>query len=347
MTGSRGKKNQKAGTRAAAAQAVDQVLTAGRSLDVALSHVIDERLEARDQALIRALSFGALRWHHRHRLIINELLSKPLRARDQILEALLSVGLFQLLDTRQPGYASVSATVEATRELKKPQAAGLVNAMLRRFLREKDALLQRVLNQDEGRHAHPQWLIDQLNADWGDQAADIMACAQKPPPMWLRVNAHRATSERYLQQLDAVGIAASAEANLSGAVLLEKPVSVQTLPGFDEGVASVQDAAAQLAALLLDMKPGMRVLDACAAPGGKTGHILESVGGQAQLTAVDMDPLRNERVKDNVQRLGYTAEIVTADILQWAEDQALHGTFDRILIDAPCSATGVIRRHPD
>ncbi len=338
-------------TRAAAASAVEQVLGGGRSLDAALKTALSEPLSDRDQALVKALSFGALRWYHRHRLIIGELLDRPLRSRDRIIEALLSVGLFQLIDTRQPGYASVSATVDATRKLQRPRASGLVNATLRRFQREQETLLQKVLASDEGRYSHPQWLIDQLNADWGDRAPQILTSALERPPLWLRVNTARTDPSAYVELLQSGhDIIATTLAGFPAAVCLEQPVPVQNLPGFSDGLVSVQDAAAQLATELLDATSGMRVLDACAAPGGKTGHILERADGQLDVVAVDINGERNERVAQNLERLGYSAQIVTADVQatdSWVGDINGEPKFDRILVDAPCSATGVIRRHPD
>jgi len=338
-------------TRAAAAFAVDQVLAGGRSLDKALNSVLSDRLSERDRALVRALAFGALRWHHRHRLMINELLDRPLRSRDRILEALLSIGLFQLIDTRQPGYASVSATVDAVRRLKRPRASGLVNATLRRFQREQDALLHRALARDEGRYSHPQWLIDRLRSDWGDRAQDILTQALVQPPMWLRVNLARSDVATMIDRLQSeTGISATTLAGFPAALCPAQPMPVSDLPGFADGLVSVQDAAAQLAAELLDAAPGMRVLDACAAPGGKTGHILERANGQVDVVAVDVSAERNELTAQNLERLGYSAQLVTGDVLNvdaWLGDIDGEFVFDRILVDAPCSATGVIRRHPD
>ena len=340
-----------ADTRAAAANAVDRVLSGGRSLDSALLAALGEGFPDRDKSLVRALAYGALRWHHRHRLILNELLNRPLRSRDCILEALLSVGLFQLIDTRQPGYASVSSTVDATRKLQRPRAASLVNAALRRYQREQDTVLPKVLARDEGRYSHPQWLIDQLRADWGNLAQQILTYALVQPPMWLRVNTARADAATFIETLQStLGIGATMLAGFPAAVCPARPMPVGELPGFADGAVSVQDAAAQLAAELLDATPGMRVLDACAAPGGKTGPLLERAGGRLAVVAVDIDAERNDMVARNLERLGYTAQIITADVQAtgtWAGGISDDAMFDRILVDAPCSATGVIRRHPD
>ena len=344
-------KDTGAATRAAAAQAVDAVLSGGQSLDSAAIAALSENLSARDQSFARALSFGALRWHHRHRLILDVLLDRPLRNRDRLLEALLSVGLYQLIDARQPGYASVSATVEAARILKLPRAANLVNATLRRFQREQDAVLRDVLAHDTSRYSHPQWLIDQLREDWGETAGQILTFSLARAPLWLRVNTNRTRVSAFIARLrESAGIDACPCPGIPTAVRTEKALPVNEIPGFSAGEVSVQDAASQLAASLLDPQPGMRVLDACAAPGGKTGHLLERVDGRIDLVAIDIDGDRNDRVAENLERLGYKAQILTADVQaldDWTPRLREAAQFDRILVDAPCSATGVIRRHPD
>ena len=331
--------------------AVDRVLAGGQSLDAALSEALGEGLSERDQALVRALTYGTLRGHHRHRLILDELLDRPLRSRDRILESLLSVGLFQLIDERQPDYASVSATVDAARKLQRPRAAGLVNASLRRFQREQNIFLPKVLARDEGRYSHPAWLIERLRADWGDRAQQVLTFALAHPPMWLRVNAARARVDEFIEMLRSMhDIGATTLKGFPAAVCPERPLAVDELPGFAEGRVSVQDAAAQLAAEWLDARAGMRVLDACAAPGGKTGHMLERADGRLDVVTVDIDAERNELIASSLERLGYSAQILTADVQAtetWTPDVSGETTFDRILVDVPCSATGVIRRHPD
>jgi len=334
-------------TRAAAAAAVDLVLCKGRTLDSALQETVKHAPSTRDLAQIKALAFGALRWHQRHRLIIAEMLDRPLRSRDKVLEALLSVGLFQLLNPRQPAYAAVSETVQASRELGRPRAAGLVNAALRRFQRERNTLLDRALEADEGRYAHPQWLIDQLRRDWPDRWEEILDAALAHPPLWIRVNGQRTSRDAYALRLqEEMHIQSHTLPGFRDALRLEAPLTITELPGFAEGLVSVQDAASQLAADLLAPRPDMRVLDACAAPGGKTGHLLERAGGGLQLVAIDVDSERNALLDQNLRRLGVAAKVINGDCLcmdQWADGQL----FDRILLDAPCSATGVIRRHPD
>lgn len=333
-------------TRALAARAVSGVLAAGRTLDEALKLPGMEALGISDRAQVRALAFGAVRWHHRHRCLLDLLLDRPLRDPERLLEALLSVGLFQLLDARQPDYAAVSATVEAARTLGLGRAAGLVNATLRRLQREKEPLLARVLATPEGRHSHPGWLIAQLHHDWPQHHQQLLDAAQLAPPLWLRINRLRTDRERYGARLAAAGIEARTADELPHAVRLVRPLPVEAIPGFAAGEVTVQDAGSQLAAPLLDPAPGMRVLDACAAPGGKTTHLLEHAGGRLDLLALDIEAERLARLRENLVRLALEARLLAADALQpgqWWNGEP----FDRILLDAPCSATGVIRRHPD
>lgn len=347
MSDKRTRKTDGARARACAALAVDWVLARGRTLDQAFAEVLNDAFAERECAQIKALAFGALRWHPRHKAIIAELLERPLRARDKILEALLSVGLFELIAGRQPGYAIVSATVDASRQLKRPRAAGLINAALRRFQRESNELLRRALGDEEGRFNHPQWFIDAVRTDWPEHWQQILSAALLHPPLWLRVNASKTTPVAYARRLKThTGIVASTQKGLPDALRLERAVPVTELPGFDDGLVSVQDGAAQLCADLLDVAPGMRVLDACAAPGGKSMHLLERCNGDLKLVAIDIDPERTKLLEDNLRRGGFAAQVLTTDVRDvagWADGQR----FERILIDAPCSATGVIRRHPD
>ena len=334
-------------TRAAAARIVDRVIRGGKTLEAVLSREVPDDLSARDRAQISALSFGTLRWHCRHRLIINRLLDRPLRSKDAVIESLLSVGLFQLLNPRQPGYAAVSATVEATRQLGRPRATGLVNAALRRFQREQAQLVNEAMQSEEGEFAHPQWIIDRVRSDWPEQWRGILEASLAHPPLWLRVNRAHGTREAYAERLAAdAGLVAHSRPGFADALRLEHAVAVSALPGFEAGDVSVQDAASQLAVELLAPQPGMRVLDACAAPGGKSMHMLERTGGRLDLLAIDIDAERNALLEDNLRRIGMVAEVVTGDVLS-PDCPGVVGTFDRILLDAPCSASGVIRRHPD
>ncbi|HVJ30027.1 MAG TPA: 16S rRNA (cytosine(967)-C(5))-methyltransferase RsmB [Gammaproteobacteria bacterium] len=322
-----------------------------------IARVLDERIAAddllpalgiaaRDQPLLAALVFGSLRWHYRLEWQARQLLARPLARGQTALAALLRVGLLQLQELRVPPHAAVSATVDAAALLGARRAGGLVNAVLRRFQREREQLERAAVDVPEARFAHPNWLIEALRADHPDAWAAILDANNAPPPLWLRVNLARTTRAEYLEKLAAAGHAATAAAGVDSAVLVAQPVGIESLPGFAAGEVSVQDLSAQRAALLLNLAPGQRVLDACAAPGGKTGHILEAVAGRADVWAVDRDAERNGRVRENLDRLGLAAHLVTADATtpgDWWDGRP----FDRILIDAPCSATGVVRRHPD
>ena len=333
-------KSAGAKTRAAAAEVVDDVVN-GQSLDAAIA-AHETQLPPDDRSLLRMLSYGVVRNHFRLQEWIDQLVSRPFRRRDSVVNALLAVGLFQLCDTRIPDHAAVSQTVEATRQLRRPKMAGVVNACLRRFQRED--LASRPAASDVTTWNHPEWLLAALRHDWPEDADAILAANNERAPMWLRVNAARHTAAEYRGRLAADGIAAEPLEGVPDALRLAEPQLVDDLPGFMAGDASVQDAAAQLAGRWLMAAEPARVLDACAAPGGKTGHLLEL--GDAAVTAVDNDAERLERVAENLTRLDVDATIVRGDASkphEWWD-----GTpFDAILLDAPCSATGVIRRHPD
>jgi 16S rRNA (cytosine967-C5)-methyltransferase len=310
----------------------------------------DDALEAggtlppRDASLLAALVYGALRWHHRLEWQAAQLLARPVKAGQHELKALLRVGLLQLQHFRIPAHAAVSATVDAAGELGHRVAAGLVNAVLRRYQLEREALDERDAADDEAAFSHPRWLIDAVRAERPEQWRAILAANNAPPPMWLRVNARRAARADYLERLAAAGLRAEPSAEVVSAVLLDEPQPVTSLPGFAAGDVSVQDVAAQRTVEFLDLRPGQRVLDACAAPGGKTGHILEA-SDVAELWAVDRDN-RLPLVRSNLERLGLSAKLVAGDATRpadWWDGRR----FDRILLDAPCSAVGVIRRHPD
>jgi 16S rRNA (cytosine967-C5)-methyltransferase len=329
--------------RAEAARLVARVLDEHIPADELLPA---SRVAARDQPLLAALVLNTLRWHYRLDWQVGRLLARPLARGETALAALLRVGLLQLQELRVPPHAAVSATVDAAALLGARRAGGLVNAVLRRFQREREQLERAALDVPEARFAHPTWLIEALRADHPDAWARILDANNAAPPLWLRVNLARTTRAAYLDKLASAGLGATAAPDVDSAVLLAKPVGVESLPGFAAGEVSVQDLSAQRAAALLELAPGQRVLDACAAPGGKTGHILEAVAGRTEVWAVDRDAKRTSRVRENLDRLGLTAQLVTADATvpgAWWDGRP----FDRILIDAPCSATGVVRRHPD
>ncbi len=334
--------------RAAAATAVDAVVNHGRSLDAALA---DAEVAGADLGLLRMLCYGALRQYWQLSDWIDALADRPPRGKDGILRALIAVGLLQLADSRIPDHAAVSATVDAARLLGRQKAAGFVNALMRRFLRERDRLPPPASEMVACNH--PAWLIDTLKADWPEDWADILAANDEQAPMWLRVNRRRGTPENCRERLSAAGFEAALQAGWPDALRLETPALVASLPGFDEGECSVQDAAAQLAAPWL-LAPGLpaasegsrRVLDACAAPGGKSAHLKEIAGDAIELVAVEMDRERAQSIDSTLERLQLQASVIIGDA-------SLPGTWHRpppyaaILLDAPCSATGVIRRHPD
>lgn len=325
-----------------AALAVHAVVNDGRSADAAL-----EPAQARvDRAAVRAIALGTLRWYLRLRPAVAPLVSRPFDELSPKLAALLVTAAHQIEYSRGAPEAQVHLAVDASRVVGESRASGVVNAVLRKFVARRAELLAEADAVTAQRYAHPVWLVDALRAAWGDAAEGILAANNLHPPMTLRVDPAQAPAADFLRSWRALGREASALPWNETAVVLERAVSVQTLPGFDVGAVSVQDAGAQLAALLLDATPGMRVLDACAAPGGKTLHIAQRTPGLAELVAADDDALRLMRVRENLERGRQQALLLTADLRSRPESLAA-GSFDRVLVDAPCSATGVIRRHPD
>lgn len=331
--------------RAAAARAVQAVIDRGRSLTEALEHV--EGLDhERDRPLVQELSFGTLRLLPRLRALASQLLNKPLKQEDGDLEALILIGLYQLLATRIPPHAAVASSVAASRVLGKDWAANLVNALLRRFQREREALLARADHNEETSWLFPQWLLDRFKADWPAHWREIAQASNTQAPMFLRVNRLAMGRDEYAARLADIQITARPTIDTPAGLVLDQPLPMARLPGFAEGLVSVQDASAQLAAPLLGARSGERVLDVCAAPGGKTAHLLELADNRLDLTALDIDPQRLEQVRHTLNRLSLTARLMAGDAAAPAGEWA-QGTYDRILLDVPCSATGVIRRHPD
>jgi len=329
--------------RASAAQVVDAVVSSGRSLDRELIKA-EPAVAQEDRGLLRLLCFGALRHHWRLQAAIDSLLTRPLRARDSAVNALLAIGLYQLGNTRIPDHAAVSQTVDAVRFLRRPKLAPLVNAVLRRALR--DRILATEPSKEEAVFDHPAWLIDQLRADWPDDWASILAANNGRAPMWLRANPAHGTAAAYVARLAAAGIAGECLDAAPQAVRLAEPQAVESLPGFSAGHVSVQDAAAQLAAPWLLQGLSGRVLDACAAPGGKSAHLLELAGDRIDLTCTDNDEARLGSVAANLERLSLDATLMSCDASnpeEWWDGEL----YDGILLDVPCSASGVIRRHPD
>lgn len=332
-------------SRLAAAHALAAVLQGKASLAGSLPNVL-KQVDERERALVRELALGTARWQPRLEILAAQFLDKPLRRADQDVQALLLIGLYQLLYTRIPEHAAIGETVDCASALKKNWAKGLLNAVLRRAQREAGELLPQLEKDPVVVTAHPRWLQRLLKAHWPEHWLSICAANNLHPPMTLRVNRLRTTREKYLVQLQQAGIAASATEYSQSGIRLSQPCDVQQLPGFADGLCSVQDEAAQLSASLLDLQPDQRVLDACCAPGGKTCDILETEPGIQSLLALDLEPERLRRVQENLDRLQLNAELKAGDGRDtelWWDGQP----FDRILLDAPCSATGVIRRNPD
>ncbi|HET7832091.1 MAG TPA: 16S rRNA (cytosine(967)-C(5))-methyltransferase RsmB [Gallionella sp.] len=325
----------------AAGRIVQQVLAEGRNLNQVLEEALGKKTAwpPAHRAALQDLSYGTLRFYGQLNAILRVLLHKPLT--DDRVNFLLLVALFQLQHSKAASYAVVDHAVRAAHTLN-PRVSGLVNAVLRNFLRSRPGLLEQAAQVPEGKYSYPKWWIDELEAQYGDRAPAILEAGNQHPPMTLRVNQLRGSVGDYQARLAQEDIAVRQIE--PGALQLEHPVAVDKLPGFFDGLVSVQDAGAQYAARLLDVHAGQRVLDACAAPGGKTAHILERAA--VQLVAVDKDKTRLQRVTENLQRLGLTARVVVGDAAkpaEWWDGQP----FERILADVPCSASGVVRRHPD
>ena len=324
------------------ASATVAAVAAGRNLNVVLAALWPRhpQLTSQQRAAITDLSYGTLRFGFQLEAVLAQLLKQPLR--DAALRWLLLVALYQLQHTRTAPYAIVDNAVRCSALLGEPRAAGLINAVLRNFLRHREILCAKAAHSDAGRYAYPQWWIDKLRAQYPRHFAALLEAGNLHPPFTLRVNRRRTTRDEYLALLAQRDIAATAVG--ADGVTLARALPVERLPGFAEGLVSVQDAAAQLAAPLLDAQPGMRALDACAAPGGKTTHLLEIAA--LELTALDHNASRLARVVQNLERLQLHARPLAADgndTAAWWDGKP----FERILADVPCSASGVVRRHPD
>lgn len=328
--------------RVQAARVLAAVIGSGVTLDEALERHL-RGSSGRDRALVREIAFGVCRHFFELDGILAQLLTRPLKARDVEVRALLLAGLYQLRCLRVPDHAAVSETVAASTAIGKGWARGLVNAVLRAHQARRQEL-ERGLDEAQ-RSAHPRWLFDALHTDWPDDRDAILHANNAMPPLTLRVNVARTGRDRWLADARAGGVEVHACALSPDGVMLTKATDVERIPGFIEGKVSVQDEGAQLAAGLLDCRMGERVLDACAAPGGKACHLLEREPG-LRLTALDASERRLARVRQNLERLSLTAALVHGDATEpasWWDGKP----FERILVDAPCSGTGVIRRHPD
>ena len=326
---------------AAAARAIEAVASGGQSADAALAAAESTP----ERAAVRAITLGTLRWYLRLVPALEPLFSRPASV-SAPLRSLLAAAAHQVEYSRNAAELTVHTAVDAARLLGEPKAAGFTNAVLRRFVAERDALFARVDRKLAARTAHPAWLVEEVRRAFPKQVGQVLDAGNQHPPMTLRVDLSRITRTAYLGRLTAQDIAAREIQWMDSAITLDRPVAVTELPGFSEGLVSVQDTGAQIAALLLDAKDGQRVLDACAAPGGKTGHLLERAGGEIDLTAVDLAAPRVALIEENLARLGRSARTLIAD-LRDPQALAAEAPYERILVDAPCSSTGVIRRHPD
>lgn len=329
--------------RSMAAQAVEQVVEKGQSLSNVLP-AMQQKVGDKDKALLQELCFGVLRSLSQLEWMIKQLMERPMTGKQRTVHYLIMVGLYQLLHTRIPAHAALAETVEGAVVIKRPQLKGLINGVLRQFQRRQEELLAE-FSQSELRFLHPSWLVKRIQNAYPQQWESILEANNQRPPMWLRVNRNHHTRDSWLALLAEAGLTGFAHPDYPDAVRLETPTSVLALPGFEQGWVTVQDASAQGCVRYLQPQNGEQILDLCCAPGGKTTHILE-VAPEANVMAVDVDEKRLSRVYDNLKRLGMKATVKQGDgryPQQWCGEQQ----FDRILLDAPCSATGVIRRHPD
>lgn len=333
-------------SRLIAIEIIEQIIEEKITLSKALKSNTSFNKSVKDKALIQEITYGTCRWYIQLEYILNQLLEKPIKKKDHRLKYLIIIGLYQLIHMRTPTHAVVSETVETCKKINMTWAKGLVNAILRRYIRESDDITSSFVQDESIKTSHPRWLIEQLQQDWPDDWENILDANNQRPPMYIRVNQRHQTREQYLSRLQSAGIDASATTSSEQGILLTQAKDVEQLPGFNKGDVSVQELAAQFAADLLDLEPDQNVLDACAAPGGKSAHLLESQANLKALTLVEKVPGRAKKLSNTLDRLGLTAITKVADIndlSDWWDNEP----FDRILLDAPCSATGVIRRHPD
>jgi len=329
--------------RSLAAQLIERVIDKGESLSAVLP-AAQKKVGDKDGALLQELCFGVLRTLPQLEALIGKLMARPLSGKQRVLHYLIMVGIYQLLYTRVPAHAALAETVAGAEVLKRANLKGLINGVLRQFQRQQAELIAEVDHAPQ-RYLHPGWLLQRLQKAWPDNWQRIVDANNQRPPMWLRVNRQHHSRDSWLALLTESGKAAVADETAFDALRLEAPAPVGQLPGFADGWVTVQDLSAQRCALLLAPEDGEQILDLCAAPGGKTTHILE-IAPEAQVMAVDVDAQRLTRVKENLQRLNMQAEVKQGDgrtPAAWCGERQ----FDRILLDAPCSATGVIRRHPD
>jgi 16S rRNA (cytosine967-C5)-methyltransferase len=329
---------------AAAARVVEAIAFRGQSAETPLA-LNTAGVDAASRSAVRAIALGTVRWYLRLAAALEGLLERP-AGLPKAVRTLLAVAAHQMEFSRNAPEVIVHCAVDASRILAAPRSAPLVNAVLRRYVGERASLLERIDADLALRTAHPTWLVERICTVWGDRAVGLLEANNAHPPMTVRVDLSRIERAAYLEQLAEAKIDAYEIQCTDSAVTLNHPVSIDRLPGFADGIVSVQDAGAQLAARMLDPSGRMRILDACAAPGGKTGHLLEILGEAADLTAIDIDAERLGLIAGNLARLRRTARLIAADVRR-PETFWDGRPFDRILVDAPCSSTGVIRRHPD
>jgi len=322
------------------------VIEHGRSLSQSLPEGLAQFSDRRERNFTQNLVLGTLRWQDRLEAIRSHLLNKPMKAKDEDVNQLILIGLYQILYMETPEHAAVSETVSVTKSLKKPWAKALVNGVLRRFLREKDEICAEVDLKPAYRYSHPQWLVKQMRKAYPEDWQAILQANNEQAPLTLRVNSIQQTRDELLDLLATAEVEATAHSNTPQAIVLSKSSDISQLPTYEEGGFSVQDPAAQQAALLLQPQAGESILDACAAPGGKTSHLLELSNNQAKVFALEKEPDRLDRLAENLYRLDLEAEYSVGDASQ-PDDWWSGELFDKILLDAPCSATGIIRRHPD
>ncbi|EKO3997184.1 16S rRNA (cytosine(967)-C(5))-methyltransferase RsmB [Vibrio fluvialis] len=330
--------------RAAAAQVLFQVVDKGQSLSMALP-AAQQNIRPRDHALLQEICYGALRYLPRLESIANALMDNPLKGKQRVFHHLILVGIYQLSFMRIPAHAAVGETVEGAQDLKGPRLRGLINAVLRNYQRNQEQLDAQAVSHNAGKYGHPSWLLKLLQNAYPQQWQAIVEANNSKAPMWLRVNHQHHDRDAYQALLNNENIDSSVHSQAEDALKLAAPCDVTKLPGFEKGWVSVQDAAAQLSLHYLQPQDGELILDCCAAPGGKTAHILERTQG-SEVVAIDCDDTRLKRVHDNLKRLNLSAKVVCGDA-RYPQEWWQGSQFDRILLDAPCSATGVIRRHPD
>jgi 16S rRNA (cytosine967-C5)-methyltransferase len=343
-------------TRAIAATILTKIFTHHINLNNAIENSAINHLKSQDRAFVYELCYGVMRWFWQLDAILNKLLSKPLDKKEKTLHALLLIGLYQIHHLKTPPHAAIHETVQAARELKKPWATGLVNGVLRQWQRNEAEIMNKIKENSQAYYSHPDWLLNLIESSWPQDAKNIFLTNNQYPPMTLRVNLLKQNRENYLEELSRHSIHARKDSYTQTGIILDNPQEVTSLPRFTEGSISIQNSSAQLAVSLLKLSPHMRVLDACAAPGGKTCHILETEPDIEQLIAIDNDERRLKKIIENFNRLEINFVTQNSDkekiILLTADAAAPEHwwdgkLFDRILLDAPCSATGVIRRHPD